>query len=141
MVIDFGEAAKEVPFSILKALSEKINNCASPLAYIEDTPTLQDPIAVMKQFFLFEMVFQENGFSHDLPKESLDEFENRLRYIRNLCNWAFYWLRQRTAKTEDMEISLNEFLSAIRSCWSIGDPFTLNLMADSIERPVSGFLE
>ena len=110
-------------------------------AYVEDMPTLQDPISVMKQFFLFEMVFQDSGFGGELPKESLDAFESKLRDPSRLQDWAFYWLYERAGRTEDLSICRNEFLSAIKSCWSMGNALTFNLMSDMAEISVSDDIE
>jgi hypothetical protein len=132
--LDFGDAAKDVPQLILKALSEKLSNCASPLAYVEDMPTLQDAVSVMKQFFLFEMVYQDSGFPGRLPSESLNEMEHKFKDTGYLQEWAFHWLYERNAKSEDLNISRSEFLSALSSCWNVGETIKFNLAPDTAGR-------
>lgn len=131
--LDFGGLEQTVSPNLRNALVKKINNCASPLAYIEDMPTLQDPASVMKQFFLFEFIFQERGFENRIPRESLDEFEKKLKNYNNLLNWAFYWLYDRKTTREDLNISFGEFLQALRSCWAIGETIRIDLLTEQAE--------
>lgn len=131
--VEFGHALKDIPPLLLKALTEKITICASPLAYVEDMPTLHDPVSVMKQFFLFELVFQNSGFDGELPKESLEVFENKLRDIQGLQDWASHWLFDRIANSEELTLSRNEFLNAIQSCWNIGTTIKFNIMSETAE--------
>jgi hypothetical protein len=134
--LDFDDATPEIPPLTIKALGEKLGNCASPLAYVEDMPTLQDPVSVMKQFFLFEIVYQDSGFPGGLPSESLNEMEHKFRDTGYLKEWAFHWLYERNAKAEDISISRNEFLAALSSCWSVGETIKFNLAPDTAGRSI-----
>jgi len=84
----------------------------------------------MKQFFLMEMAFQDNGVLQSLGLGPLAEFESRLRDPGNLLSWAFFWLKQRKAAPQEMDISMNEFLLALKSCWNVGETVTVTLMPE-----------
>jgi len=126
--LDFGGFDNSISPNLYKALVRKLNNCASPLAYIEDMPTVQDPVSVMKQFLIYEFMFQEKKLNSELTLESLEEFEEKLDNQENLLNWAYYWLRDRETNKEEIDVSFSEFLHAMRSCWSIGETIMINLM-------------
>jgi hypothetical protein len=84
----------------------------------------------MKQFFLFEFVFQDHEFQKTLPDEKLQDFENKLKNVNNLLNWAYYWLYDREGTKQNQNISFGEFMHALRSCWSIGDTIKIDLIGD-----------
>jgi len=128
--LDFGGLDPAVSPNLFKALVQKLNNCASPLAYIEDMPTVQDPASVTKQFFLFEFIFQERGFQNRLPPESVKEFENNLKTPANLLKWAYYWFYDRETTKEEQKTSFSEYLHAMKSCWAIGDTVRVDLLTD-----------
>jgi len=128
--LDFGGLEPAVSPNLLNALVQKLNNCASPLAYIEDMPTVQDPASVTRQFFLFEYIFQERGFQNRIPPESLEAFENNLKTPANLLKWAYYWFYDRETTREEQKTSFSEYLHAMESCWSIGDTVRIDLLTD-----------
>jgi hypothetical protein len=128
--LDFGGLDPAVSPNLFNALVQKLNNCASPLAYIEDMPTVQDPASVTRQFFLFEFIFQERGFQNRLPPESVKEFENNLKTPANLLKWAYYWFYDRETTREEQKTSFSEFLHAMKSCWAIGDTVRVDLLTD-----------
>jgi hypothetical protein len=131
--LDFGGLEPSVSPNLVKALVQKLNNCASPLAYIEDMPTLQNPTPVMKQFFLFEFFFQERGFENRISLESLGEFEKNLNSYNDLLNWAFYWLYDRDDTKEELKYSFSEYLHAMKSCWAVGETIRIELLTDPAE--------
>ena len=63
----------------------------------------------------------------------MEDFENKLRHAENLLNWAYYWLRDREADQEEVDVSLSEFLQAVRSCWNIGETFRFTLLDNPAE--------
>jgi hypothetical protein len=131
--LDFGGAGPMISPELQKALITKIAICASPMSYIEDMPTVQDPLAVIKQFLVFEYAFSERKQHGDLDRSVLEEFENKLRHTENLLNWAYYWLRDRETNPEEVDVSLSEFLHAIRSCWNIGETLKFTLLDNPAE--------
>lgn len=128
--LDFGGLAPTLSSNLLKALVQKLNNCTSPLSYIEDMPTVQDPASVTKQFFLFEYIFQERGFENKVPRETLEEFENNLKTPSNLLKWAYYWFYDRDSTREEQKTSFSEYLHAMKSCWAIGETVRVDLLTD-----------
>jgi hypothetical protein len=126
--LDFGSLDHAVSPNLSIAIISRLNNCASPMAFVEDMPTVQDPISVMKQFFLLEYIFKERGFEPDSHREPLAEFENKLRDLDNLINWAFYWMHDRLTDPRELAVSLSDFLHAMRSCWSVGETISINLL-------------
>jgi hypothetical protein len=120
-------ATNSIPAYLHKTVVRTILRCASPMAYIEDLPTLQEPVSILKQFLIFEYAFQERKLHGDIRPEDFSEMETRLRDPDNLLNWAYFWLRERQSKTQEIDISLREFLSAIRSCWNIGETIDIDI--------------
>ena len=131
--LDFGLAGQLISPYLKNALIYKIEDWTSPLSYIEDMPTVQDSLAVIKQFLVFEYAFSERRRRGDYKPGAIGEFENKLRQTENLLNWAFYWLRDRQADPEQVDVSLSEFLHALRSCWNVGETFKFTLMDDPAE--------
>jgi hypothetical protein len=131
--LDFGPAGLLISPYLKNALIQKIEEWASPMSYIEDMPTLQDSLAVIKQFLVFEYAFSERRRRGDFKPGAIGEFESKLRQTENLLNWAFYWLRDRQADPEQVDVSLSEFLHALRSCWNVGEIFKFSLMDDPTE--------
>lgn len=131
--MDFGGRDNSVSPWVYRALARKISDCVSPLAYMEDMPTVQDPVTVMKQWLIFEFAFQERSEVSEVSRETLEGFEEKLRNRENLLDWARYWLRDRNAEPAEVDISFNEFLHAIRSCWGIGDTISIELRDDPAE--------
>jgi len=131
--LDFGSADTTISADIRKMLINKISNCASPMSYIEEMPTVQDPLAVIKQFLIFEYAFAERKNNGDLNPSALEEFENKLKQTENLLNWAYYWLRERKVDQEEVDVSLSDFLQAIRSCWNIGESYRFTLLDNPAE--------
>jgi hypothetical protein len=111
----------------------KISECANPLAYMEDMPTVHDPVVVMKQLLIFEFAFQDHKQQGELSQEFLIDFEQKLNDKQNLLSWANYWFRDRDAEAAELDISFNEFLHAVRSCWSIGDTIKFEMRTDTAE--------
>ena len=116
-----------IPSHLYKKVVQTILKCASPMAYIEDLPTLQEPLSILKQFLIFEYASQERRLQGDIKPQDLAEMETRLKDPDDLLNWAYFWLRERQAKTEETDISFTEFLHAVRSNWNIGETFKLTL--------------
>jgi hypothetical protein len=132
--LDFGGMEGDIPPNLQKSLISKLNDCVSPLAYLEDMPTVQDPVSVMKQFFLYEMFLQNRRYvdNRSLRRE-IDEFENKLKEFTMLTDWAYYWFNKREVSKEDKSISFNEFMYAVRSCWNIGETVRFDLVDNSLE--------
>jgi hypothetical protein len=124
-----------LPAALYKALRDKIARCASPMAYIEDLPTLQEPVSIMKQFLIFEYAFQERKNNGDVSRSKLESLERRLSDPDDLINWAYFWLRGRGGSREEIDISVNEFLHAIRAYWNVGESFKIEIVADEAELP------
>jgi hypothetical protein len=125
--MDFGGLENTVSPVLYQTLEKKLNECASPLAFMEDMPTVQDPLVVMKQLLIFEYAFQNRHSQLELSQKNLEEFEQQLKSGENLLNWAHYWLKDREADASEVDISFSEFLNAMKSCWSIGDTFKIEL--------------
>ena len=103
------------------------------MSYIEDIPTVQDPLAVIKQYLVLDYAFSERKHHGDLNQGAIEDFENKLRHTENLLNWAYYWLRDGQADPQQVDVSLSEFLHAIRSCWNVGETFQFTLLDDPAE--------
>ena len=131
--LDFSGADPVISPDLQKALINKIGSCASPMSYIEDMPTVQDPLAVIKQFLIFEFAFAERKHHGELNRGALDDFEDKLRNSEDLLNWAYYWLREREVDPEEVDVSLSEFLHAIRSCWNIGETLKFIMLDNPVE--------
>jgi hypothetical protein len=116
-----------IPSHLRKKVVQTILKCASPMAYIEDLPTLQEPLSILKQFLIFEYASQETRLQGDIKPQDLAEMESRLEDEDNLLNWTYFWLHERQVKTEETDISFTEFLHAVRSNWNIGETFRLTL--------------
>jgi len=133
LYLDFGSAGHLVSAGLMKALMSKIRGCAFPLSYIQDIPTVQDPLSVIKQFMLYEYAYSERNQQDDLNRDALADFESNLRHTENLMNWTYYWLRNREASQRDADVSLGDFLHALRSCWNIGETFKFTLLDNEAE--------
>ena len=96
-------------------------------------PTVQDPVSVMKQFFLYEMFLQRQYVDNRSLRKEIDEFENKLKDFDTLVDWAAYWFSNRKIAKEDKRISFNEFMYAIRSCWNIGETVRFDLVDNTVE--------
>ena len=131
--LDFGGINPLISPHLVKTLINTLRNCASPMSYIEDIPTVQDPLAVIKQYLIFEYASSERKHNGYLNRAALEDFENKLRQTENLLNWAYYWLRDREADKQDSDASLGEFLHALRSCWNIGETFKFTLLDNEAE--------
>jgi hypothetical protein len=131
--LDMDDGPDTLPAYLYQIVVRTILKCASPMAYIEDLPTLQGPISILKQFLIFEYAFQERRLHGDIHPEDYLEIENRLRDPDNLLNWAYYWLRERQSKAEEIDLSLRDLLSALHSCWNIGETVKLEVAAGDAE--------
>jgi hypothetical protein len=131
--LDFSGPGPGLSAELQKVLTDTIGSFASPMSYIEDLPTVQDPLAVIKQFLVFEFALSERRYNGDLNAESLQEFEGKLKNTENLLNWAYYWLRDRNGDPEEVDVSLSEFLHAVKSCWNIGETFKFTLLDNPAE--------
>jgi hypothetical protein len=116
-----------IPSHLYNKIVQTILKCASPMAYIEDLPTLQEPLSILKQFLVFEYASQERRLQGDIKPQDLAEMETRLKDPDDLLNWAYFWLRERQAKTDETDISFTEFLHAIRSNWNMGETLKLTV--------------
>jgi len=135
LYLDFAGVENALPSDLYHSLVRKINVCTSPLAYIEEMPTLQDPVSILKQFLIFEYVSEERKSRGDIMHDSVEELEQRLTDTDSLLSFAYYWLRDRDASREELDIAFSEFLNALQSCWNIGQSIkfeiTRNETADS----------
>jgi hypothetical protein len=43
-------------------------------------------------------------------------------------SFAYYWLRDRDAGEQEMDVSFSEFLNALQSCWNIGQSVKFEIM-------------
>lgn len=128
LFLDFAGVENALPSDLYHALVKKINICTSPLAYIEEMPTLQDPVAILKQFLIFEYVSDERKTQGDVAQDSIEELEQRLADTDSLLSFAYYWMRERDASREEVDISFSEFLNALQSCWNIGQSIKFEIM-------------
>jgi hypothetical protein len=134
--------SNSMPSHLYQKVVQTILKCASPMAYIEDLPTLQEPLAILKQFLIFEYAFQERRLQGDIKPQDLAEMESRLKDEDNLLNWAYFWLHERQVKTEETDISFTEFLHAVGSNWNIGNTFKMTLLNDpSSDVPIGQDIE
>jgi len=131
--LDFGSVRSTISTELERVLTNKIRHCSSPMSYIENMPTVQDALTVIKQFLIFEYAFSERKYCGVLDRGALEDFENKLQGADNLLNWAYFWLKDREADQEKVEASLGEFLHAIRSCWNVGETFRFTLPGNAAE--------
>jgi hypothetical protein len=131
--LDFQGRENEVPVRLRQSLAEKMNGCASPIAYVEDMDTVHDPSSVMIALLLadYMSLMGEKGQEKLTSEDMVKRFQEELKSFGSLVDFAMYWFVGRDDSLERKDLPLSEFLIAIDHCWVLGDTLRFKLIKGS----------
>ena len=124
--LDFLGYEQQIPEQLIEALTQKIGDCASPVAYIEDMPTVQGPLSVIQMLLLFDYLSKQEDSQNKVSSSALNKLQDEIREAEGLVNFWVEWILD----DEDKYIVLGELLNAISSCWSIGNTVKITIISD-----------
>lgn len=128
--LDFLGDDNNIAVELTEALTEKISGCKSPVAYIEDMPTVQDPTSVMQMLLLFDYLGKQEDRGHRISNDTVKTLQEEIRNSEGLINFWGEWVLYRQDNDDDMHIILGELLMAMSSCWRIGDTRSCRIVLD-----------
>jgi len=128
--LDFLGDEQNITNELIEALANKISECRSPVAYIEDMPTVQDPISVMQMLLLFDYLAKQEDQEQKISNDAVRTLREEIRDSEGLLNFWGEWVIDRQDNDDDTHIILGELLMAMRSCWRIGDTVKCKLVLD-----------
>jgi hypothetical protein len=126
--VDFLETEQQIPLELVEALANKIAECASPVAYIEDMPTLQDPASVLETLLVFDYLIKQQDSDKGITDDVIDRLREEINESEGLINFWGDWILASQDTEDDTHIILGELLNAMKSCWAIGRTIDFNLV-------------
>lgn len=128
--LDFLGYEQQISEQLIEALRQKIGDCTSPVAYIEDMPTVQGPLSVIQMLLLFDYLSKQEELRNSVSSSALNKLQDEIREAEGLVNFWVEWILDDQENDEDKYIVLGELLNAISSCWSIGNTVKLTIISD-----------
>ena len=126
--LDFLGYEQQISEQLIEALTQKIGDCTSPVAYIEDMPTVQDPLSVIQMLLLFDYLLKQEELRNSVLSSALNRLQDEIREAEGLVNFWVEWILDDQENDEDKYIILGELINAINSCWSIGNTMKLTII-------------